>query len=219
MPRVRVKICISDNYVDLINKDLYEPVVLEIMNDSEKVFPDKYQRILNQSHGESDYLNLNTGQMIDAKLLFKEKQCYMLSQGKDKLQKWLDSLKAEVEELFELIKSDSKRDLNTSMLYFEMVQRLNSIKKGEDVVLFMPYPLAVGYKNGTVSYLNVNIFQMLFDNIKNNYPETALGKRVYVIYPSLDDRIILSELTAENYQNEYLVSGVLAEYVNMEIVG
>lgn len=217
MPRVKIKIRISDHYTELLNKDRYEPVVLEIMNDSEMVFPDQYRRILNQSHGESDYRNINTGQMIDAKLLFKEKQCYMLSQGKDKLQKWLNSLKAEVEELFEAIKSDNKRELNTSMLYFEMTQRLRSIKQDEDVVLFMPYPLAVGYKNGTISYLNVNIFQVLFDDMKKNCPEIVLGKRVYVIYPSLDDRIILSELTAENGQNEYLVSGALAEYVSMEI--
>lgn len=214
---MKVRICISDRYVELLNKDLYEPVVLEIMNDSEIVFPDQYRRILNQSHGESDYCNVNTGQMIDAKLLFKEKQCYMLSRGKEELQKWLNSLKEEVEELFEAIKSDNKRELNTSMLYFEMTQRLRSIKQDEDVVLFMPYPLAVGYKNGTISYLNVNIFQVLFDDMKKNCPEIVLGKRVYVIYPSLDDRIILSELTAENGQNEYLVSGALAEYVSMEI--
>lgn len=217
MPKVRVKIVISDNYADLLRKDIYEPVVCEIMNDSQLVFPDCYEQIFDQSHGESDFKNLQTGQMIDAKLLFQEKQCYMLAMGKEKLQKWLDSLKDEVNELFELMKQDSEAEFCSSSLYFEMSQRLKNIKFGEDVVLFMPYPFAVRYKNGVITYLTVNIFRQIFQAVKKHQPEITAGKRVYIIYPSPDDRVVLAELSAADNIVEYLDNGILAEYVNIGV--
>lgn len=216
MPRVKVKIGISAYYADLLKKDIYEEVVCEIMNASAVVFPDEYKRIEQQSHGESDFENLNTGQMIDGKLLFREKQCYLLAMGEDKLQKWLDSLKAETAELLQLVTQNDDRPFITSSMYFEMTQRLKSIKKGEDVVFFMPYPLTVNNKYGVITYLNVNVFRRIFAVLKKNQPETVCEKRVYIIYPSADERVVLAELTADT--SEYLNEGFLSEYVNIQVI-
>ena len=215
MPKVQVKIGISEYYAHLLKKDIYEDAVCEIMNASAVVFPDEYQRIEMQSHGESDFKNLNTGQMIDGKLLFREKQCYLLAMGEEKLQKWLDSLKDEAAELLDLVKQNDDEPFMESSMYFEMTQRLQSIKKGEDVVFFMPYPLAIRYKSGIIAYLTINVFRRIFEVLQKNQPEITEEKRVYIIYPTTDERVVLAELTSDTV--EYLNEGFLAEYVNIEV--
>lgn len=61
---------ISDNIVELFHNKRYEKYVLEIMNISTTIFPEKYEYVTNQSNGECDFIEVNTGIKYDAKIPF-----------------------------------------------------------------------------------------------------------------------------------------------------
>ena len=70
---IREQATINDNFKELIRGGNYEKLIEQLMNDSKKLFPNKYKHLEKQSKGECDFIDLSTNQKYDAKLLFSEK--------------------------------------------------------------------------------------------------------------------------------------------------
>lgn len=69
MVEIKYKVLLKEKFKDLLDKKIYEKIILKIMNDSKIVFPEKYKYIEEQSNNESDFLS-SSNREIDAKILF-----------------------------------------------------------------------------------------------------------------------------------------------------
>lgn len=60
------KICISPNIIKLFQDRNDEALVLSLMNSSAIVFPEEYEPVLDQSHGECDNIGKKSNKKFDA---------------------------------------------------------------------------------------------------------------------------------------------------------
>lgn len=67
----------SENILELFQRHRYEKFIGEIMNLSDKVFPETYTHITEQSNGECDFIGDESEKKYDAKIPFAEKQMNM----------------------------------------------------------------------------------------------------------------------------------------------
>ena len=105
---------IHEEYVNLLNKDIYEKVLLDIMNKSKIVFQKQYIHQESQSNGESDYKTDDETEFIDAKILFYNEQCIALKQGK--IYEFLDKIACEMNELYDLIMRENHARIKETIL-------------------------------------------------------------------------------------------------------
>ena len=76
------KISISPNIIKLFQDRNDEALVLSLMNSSKIVFPEEYEAVHDQSHGECDFIGKESNKKFDAKLPFLTQQISMLTNGK-----------------------------------------------------------------------------------------------------------------------------------------
>ena len=99
---------IEKSFRCLIQSQNYEKYVFAIISKSQAIFRGlTFKRIVNQSHGESDYVD-NHGQLYDAKLLFDKKQGALVGDPKNDFNDWL---KVMLDEKTEFGRCIEKRDL------------------------------------------------------------------------------------------------------------
>ena len=65
---IKTEVNILEGFKTIIKSGNYEKIILEIMNNSNKMFPNKYIHQHNQSHGECDFVDVVSGEKYDAKL-------------------------------------------------------------------------------------------------------------------------------------------------------
>ena len=56
---------VSKNLIDLFRNHEYERYVLYMMEKSQKVFPGEYEMVKEQSHGECDFIEVNSNAQYD----------------------------------------------------------------------------------------------------------------------------------------------------------
>ena len=108
---------ISNDFIQAFNSKKYEDVVLYIMNASEKIFPNNYKKIEDQSHGECDFVDEVSGLKFDAKLPFETDQVELLTNGskhKPFIKDWILELSKEAEEYQPI---DSQFDITKTKLF------------------------------------------------------------------------------------------------------
>lgn len=212
MNSIKINYIIQDNYKDLINKDIYETVVLKIMNKSSIVFPEKYKHIDEQSNGESDFISINSGELIDAKTIFPKKQCESLSFGN--LNDFYEMIIMETNDVFEAL-MNKKDDLNSTMLYKEIINAFCKIKPKENIIVFIPFPFTLEFEGSISSLLASDIFSQIIFDIKKNNINFFKEHKIYFIYPNLENKIILKNLTTGKV--EYLKSNLISKYIYIKL--
>lgn len=214
MPEFVVTLSISNDYVKLIKKETYEPILLHIINASENIFPDTYRPNTEQSNGESDFVNNRTSQNIDAKLLFQQEQCRLISKGKDEFRSWIYSIENELSELFDLFADGYADSLKVTILYKEMFRELSKIKKdSEDALLFLPFPVTMDCSGSITGDHTTTVFNQIYNEIENSENSLVNGKIVYIIYPSLDNKIVLRNLSDSSMAPEFLDDISLSKFI------
>ena len=86
---IREQAIINDNFKELIRGGNYEKLIERLMNDSQKIFPNKYKHLEKQSKGECDFIDLSTNQKYDAKLLFSEKDGKLVGSRNSDFGEWM----------------------------------------------------------------------------------------------------------------------------------
>lgn len=87
---------VSKNFIDLFQNHEYEHHVLYMMKESQSVFPGEYM-VKEQSHGECDFIEVNSNTKYDAKLPFLKNQLELLTDGKrhkPQIEEWLKIMQA-----------------------------------------------------------------------------------------------------------------------------
>ena len=96
------------------------------MNDSRICFPSKYQHNEKQDCGEPDFIDVESKEKFDAKLLFESKLCIALNEGR--IEDFVMNLKN-----FIGVDVPSQRDKDPKEfeLYKEMKDRIESLEEDE----------------------------------------------------------------------------------------
>ncbi len=123
MPKFKAFYHIKENYKELLDKNIYELLLCEIMNESKIVFPDKYKQILEQSNGESDFVS-DGGEFLDAKLLFYSQQA--LNIKKHDIDNFMKSIQTEQNEVYDTIVQE--KNVSDNLLFVEIKKRLEKMK-------------------------------------------------------------------------------------------
>lgn len=208
---------VSKSIRELIQAKKCESIILQIMNDSQIVFPSKYDHVESQAHGECDFIDRDSKEKYDVKLLFSNEQCQYLAKGDLCLQQWIESLIGEIYESSRAMCHQSEYDITDTSLYKEMYSRLKSIAEDEYAILFIPFPILL-YDIGYVSVCGqfaTDIITFTYNHIQlsNNPPKL---KGTYVIYPILQDqKLVLRKLNSG--KKEYLLNDYFQNYINFEM--
>jgi len=206
---------IAQNIRQLIQAQTYERIICDLMNSSSVVFPHRYQQVTEQAHGECDFVDINNGRKYDAKLLFSSEQCELLAKGTSCLLEWIISIRKEIEEAS--VKVMHKQiNAQGTILYAEMLKRLQSVAVDEIAILFIPYPIVPASENSVFLQFASDIVSITYDTIVKVYPQRFNDKQTIIIYPSvIDGKLVLRDLATNT--REYLPIEPLSPYIVYEL--
>lgn len=176
------------------------------MNLSKIVFPSRYASNTVQACGESDFYDVSNHEKFEAKLPFDKTEGRLICNKNSALDKWLEFMMNEESEFGDkIIVNRGKYKIENLQLYKTLEKRLNTVKEDENAVILFPCPITLDYEpvEGTLHMVGFtsDILSALFDKLEQN---KIIGERkVYVIYPSMDKKIVLRYLN-KNIR-EYLV--------------
>ncbi len=206
---IQNKIIIENNYKNLINKNYYEAEIYEIMNLSKKVFPDKYKHIKNQSHGESDFINEVTGELIDAKTIFPTKQCEKLSLNQ--IKEFINDIVKETNEVFNVIMGKDINTICNTILYKGILNALKNIKKQENVIVFIPFAFTLEMEASLSSKLGSDMFTQIMRVMEKEMSDLFNNRIIYFIYPNIENKVIVKNYTRNIC--EYIDTDILSKYI------
>ena len=190
MNSIKIDYIIKDNYKDLIQKDTYENVILDIINKSKIVFPQTYKHIDKQDNGESDFESILTGEIIDAKTIFPQMQCRNLSLGN--LEDFYKMICEQTNDIFDAIMHGE--DLTSTILYKQIIETFKKISSDENIILFIPFPFTLELEKSLTSRFASDIFSQMIFKMKKENPSFFKKHKIYFIYPNLENVIILKNI-------------------------
>jgi len=212
MIKSQTVVTIEKSFRSLIQSHNYEKYVLTIINKSQEIFKGLvFTGIEDQAHGESDYVDSN-GQFYDAKLLFDEEQGRLIGDPKNDLDKWLQAMLDEKIEFGKWIRERTLSFLPETKLYQVMKERLVTVKRDENAIFFIPFPIADEYRNSVFLQYATDYLQAVYQQLVD---EGMVGNRqVFFIYPSGDPHEYV--LRGANGQREYIVCEELDDFILFE---
>ena len=205
-------VTLSDNLKKFIQSGTYESYILDLMNQSKVIFPNRYERNPIQSFGECDFFDSVTGEKFEAKLPFDKKEGELICRKDSELKNWLKFMMDEEAEFGEkIIVNRGKYQVADLRLYKTLEKRLHTVQEDENAIILFPYPIALDLEpvDGCLNIIGMtgDILSSIFSQLVRN---NIVGKRkVYVIYPSMDEKIVLRCLNTG--VREYLVFDKLKE--------
>ena len=210
---------VSNRFVEVFNKNVYENVVLDLMNKSKKVFPNQYTKIEQQSHGECDFVDALSGKKYDAKLPFLPNQIKMLTDGKEhkpEIEKWIRELHEEASDFNPIrIRDDPTYDIRNTELYRIMKQQLEKDKGDENIVYFIPFPIVLAINGASFLQFASDYLHAIYDCLAK---EVGIGDRnIYAIWLSSEKNCyVLRRLNS--HCPEFIQYDGLSSYFSCELV-
>ena len=209
---------ISDNIVELFHNKRYEKYVLEIMNISTTIFPEKYEYVTNQSNGECDFIEVNTGIKYDAKIPFYPNQIEMLTSGKKhqpQIIEWIQMMHDEAAEFDEVIKSSPRTlDVAGLKLYELMKEQIVKEKLDENIVFFLPYPIILSVNGSIFMQFAANYLNSIYTQLEKGIDLT--GRSIFVIFPSSRKNEFAIK-NMKSYYTEYIQYDKMNDYFSYEM--
>lgn len=210
---------VSTQFIKVFNKNVYENAVLDLMNQSERVFPYSYRRIEEQANGECDFVDTQSSAKFDAKLPFYASQIEMLTCGKrhkSEIEKWISEMQEEAADFNpRLIRDDPSYDITQTKLYLIMEDQIRKDKSDENIVFFIPFPITWTVMNSIYLQFASDYLRSIYDRLCK---DINMDKReIYAIYPSSEkNTFVLRNL--KNYVQEFIYYDGLNEYFTYELV-
>lgn len=200
---------ISDKFSNLINKNVYEPRLCNLMNKSSVIFPGQYQWVTEQSSGQCDFIEIETGTKFDAKLPFLPTHGKLIGSNNHDFKKWIELMQQEESEFGEDIVATRGKNTASLELYKIIEYRLESIEADEHAVFFFPYPIVLDSKELGIMHIASDYLDAIFKELKK---QNKIGSRnIYVIYPAIDGEIVLRCLN--NNKREFLRFSEFDEFI------
>jgi hypothetical protein len=210
---VETTVTISDKIKNLLQSGKYEDLILTLLNQSRRLFKNEFEHVRNQSQGQCDFVDLKTGEKYDAKLLITEKQGRLIGSRNSDYEQWLRAIMDEISEFGECIRNRKTANLEDSQLYKLMCEKLKSVKLDENAILFIPFTITHEPANSIYYQFATDILSVLFNKLNDN---GLIGDRkVYAVYPSSDNFIIIRDL--DTGVRESFTNSVLKKYIKFDV--
>lgn len=209
---------ISNDLIQLFRKK-YESYVLEIMNMSKKVFPGRYEEVVDQSHGECDFVDIDNGQKFDAKLPFTKQQVELLSSGekhKPLIDKWIKEMYREAADFDVNVIREGTYDITETTLYSIIYKEIEKDKADENIVLFIPFPIVRDIRGSLFLQFAGNYLTFIYDSLQENFDFSE--RSLYAIYP-LYEKDYFGVRNLKTYQCEYIKCKSLSKFFTYDTVG
>ena len=208
----------SKSILELFQRQRYEKFIVEIMNLSEKIFPETYTQIIEQSNGECDFIGDKSGKKFDAKIPFTKEQMKLLTTGekhKPDIIKWLSELQNEAAEFNPIELRDGRLQIEKTKLYKIMASQLRKDKIDENIIFFLPYPMILSVRNSIFSQLCGNYFNSIYNTLVKN---DEIGEReIFVIYPASEKNVYALK-NMKNYAVEFVEYEKMDKYYSCEVI-
>lgn len=201
---------IHDDFRTIIKSGNYEKIILDIMNSSKKMFPNKYIHQEEQSHGECDFVDLVTKEKYDAKLPLYKKQGELLGSNNYDYEAWFKSMMNEAAEFSNVIENRGNYKAEELTLYKVIGDRLATIKEDENLILFFPFPIVTDVPDSVFLQFASNILTFVFDALKKN--GLVGNRKIYAVYPCMSDYLAIRFLNERTC--EYVSTQPLNKYIN-----
>lgn len=209
------KIEISNDIIQLFQRQKYEEKVFELMELSSIVFPNHYYRVTEQSHGECDYID-EAGNKYDAKLPFSSKQMKLLTSGKKHSPKILEWLKEQAEEkdtFSEKIVEDIETHIKKSLLYMIMKETIEANSVDENIIFFFPFPMGNDYGKSIFLQFSMDYIDAIYNCLIEDVP--LENRIVFAIYPGDEaNSFVLKNLNS--WEKEVVFYEGLNEYIKYD---
>lgn len=203
---------IDESFRNLIKAQNYELYVMKIISRSKLIFSGvSFERIADQSHGESDFIDSN-GQFYDAKLLFDKKQGALIGDKKNEITQWLQVMLDEKTEFGNVIHQRDLSLITKTKLYQITEKRLSSVKPNEHVIFFIPFPIVDEYKDSVFLQFATDFLQAVYNALVRN--NLVGDRKVYFIYPSVQTHKYV--LRDDKSHREYIVCEELDDFIRYE---
>jgi hypothetical protein len=216
---IRHSMLFSDDFIKAFNSKEYEKFVLQIMNKSKKVFPNKYSYVENQSHGECDFIDDITGEKFDAKLPFETEQISMLTNGKahaPMIEEWIHDLSNEACEYSLVDIRKGTFQISETRLYKTIKKYIQKNKSDENIILFFPFPIVLSCRGTIFSEFATDYLMAIYNGLSS---ETGLlNRKIYAIYPSAE-KSVFAVRDLSKYIIEYIHCTSFDKYFVYEVTG
>lgn len=210
---VETTVTISDKIKNLIQSGTYENLILTLLNQSKKLFENEFEHVRNQSQGQSDFVDLKTGEKYDAKLLITRKQGRLIGSKNSDYELWLRTMIDEIGEFGDYIRNRQTSQIENLKFYKLMFEKLEDCKPDENAILFIPFTITNEPAISIYYQFASDILSASFSKLKEN---GIVGQRkVYAIYPSSDNFIIMRNL--ESGVREAFSNKVLRECIDFDV--
>lgn len=181
MPGFNSTMYISNDFRELIQRgNKYEDYVLEIMNLSRSIFPNRYYKINEQSNNEPDFKECGSDKPFDAKLVFSTAQGKKLCGENDAAAFFEEMVKQNNSMHDSIINETSDISELTSLLKKHLEKQTT---QGKNIIFFFTFPIEAPVTGSIAFYF---IQDMLAQSLSSLSPFTN-GREVYGICPTLDD--------------------------------
>lgn len=212
MVKIKTIATLDESFRNLIKAQNYERYIMIIINRSKRIFPGlSFERITNQSHGESDFIDSN-GQLYDAKLLFDKKQGALIGDEKNEITQWLQVMLDEKTEFADVIHQRDLSLVTITKLYQITEKRLSSVKPNEHAIFFIPFPIVDEYKDSVILQFASDFLQSVYNALVRN--NLVGNRRIYFIYPSGEPHEYV--LRDEGMHREYILCEELDDFIKYE---
>ena len=210
---VETTVTISDKIKKLIQRGNYEHFILQLLNRSKKLFPNTFEHINKQSHGECDFIDVVTSEKYDAKLLLSPEQGRLIGSRNSNYEQWLRTMLDEVGEFGEYIRNRGKLPIENLKLYQLLKSILEKVQPDEHAIVFIPYPVTNDQANMIYGQFMGDILSATFSKLNEN--GVVADRKIYAIYPCSDQSIAIRCLNTG--VREYFCHDELKEYIEFDI--
>ena len=223
MGRVRLSFIIYDKFKELLRKKINEPLFLEIINSSKYIFKEKYEINNNQNNGESDYIGLLTKNGLDLKILFSTEICEILSKWPNDINAFFDKLKNDEEKLYISIMNKDNELVRKSMIYTEILRRVEEKKKYSDYIVFAPIfmtPLT-DIEGALSSHLAADSFDIVINTMIKSDFEKIKDKKIYIVFPTIENKVIVKYLfdgKKNPHIKEFIKTNLIKDYISVTTI-
>lgn len=210
---------VSNNFIDLFRNHEYERYVLYLMNESQRVFPGEYKMVNEQSHGECDFVEVNSNSKYDVKLPFLENQLELLTDGKrhkPQIVEWIKIMQAEASDFDPLaIRNNKDYDITETKLYQIMKEAILRDRVDENIIFFLPYPISLSISGSIFLQFCTDYLKAIYNRLTEDI--CLNGRKIFVIYPASEkNQFALRDLST--YHTEFIVCDELEKYFSFEVV-
>ena len=202
---------VSNDFKNILTRgNKYEDYVLEIMNQSSRIFPNTYRKVEEQSNKEPDFVDITNGDSFDAKLVVDERQCRALC-GNNDVPSFFEEILSQNNDIYDSIVNGNHSQLNLEKILTKQLMKEST--KNKNIIFLFTFPIGATFATSTTSFFATNYLTILFSKIKN----LANGRRIFGICPTFDGYYEIREMNDE--YSEFIKYHNLDKYFSWTING